>query len=342
MTAEGEGLTYQWYFRNEGSTKWCKSGVTDNTYDDVMTVARANREVYCVITNANGETLQTDIARIIPIKTELVIVTQPQNASAKLDEMFCSEVIARGDGLKYQWYIKNKGCDYWTRSTQNDSTYDDIMTGARNGREVYCVITDAWGNKVQTDTVKITGIVNETLEILVQPQNDSAKLGEMFCSEVIAKGDGLKYQWYIKNKGTDRWARSAQKDSTYDDIMTKLREGREIYCVITDAWGNRVQTDVVKLEGIVTEELAIVTQPTDASAALGERFCVTVEAKGDGIKYTWYIRNAGSSQWSRSSVTDNTYDDVMTKARAGREIYCVITDGWGNVVTTEIVTLVCT
>jgi hypothetical protein len=32
----------------------------------------------------------------------------------------------------------------------------------------------------------------------------------------------------------------------------------------------------------------------------------------------------------------------MTKARAGREVYCVITDIWGNTVTTETVTLICT
>jgi hypothetical protein len=30
----------------------------------------------------------------------------------------------------------------------------------------------------------------------------------------------------------------------------------------------------------------------------------------------------------------------MTKARAGRDVYCVITDAFGNQVTTETITLV--
>ena len=79
---------------------------------------------------------------------------------------------------------------------------------------------------------------------------------------------------------------------------------------------------------------------TDTYAAMGQKYCVTVNAQGEGLKYTWYFRNAGSKTWYRSGVTDNTYDDVMTKARANREVYCVITDALGNTVTTDVVKLV--
>jgi hypothetical protein len=75
---------------------------------------------------------------------------------------------------------------------------------------------------------------------------------------------------------------------------------------------------------------------------MAETFCVTVEAQGDGLKYQWYWRNVGSENWSISGQRDNTYDDVMTRARHNREVYCVITDIWGNTVTTETVTLICT
>ena len=86
-------------------------------------------------------------------------------------------------------------------------------------------------------------------------------------------------------------------------------------------------------------KLEIISQPTDASACFDERFCATVEAKGEGLKYKWYFRNAGSDIWYTSGVRDNTYDDVMTTARAGREVYCVITDQYGNQVQTEAVTI---
>jgi len=106
-------------------------------------------------------------------------------------------------------------------------------------------------------------------------------------------------------------------------------------------WGNSVETGIATITGIPTQTLAITQQPADAEAAPGETFCAGVEAQGDGLSYQWYFRNAGSSVWCKSGVRDNTYDDVMTKARHNREVKCVITDMWGNTVTTETVTLVC-
>ncbi|MBQ8611203.1 MAG: hypothetical protein IJ412_05775, partial [Oscillospiraceae bacterium] len=65
--------------------------------------------------------------------------------------------------------------------------------------------------------------------------------------------------------------------------------------------------------GTGTAKLKIVTQPTDGEALLGGRYCATVQAEGEGLTYQWYGRNAGSRSWFKSSVRDNTYDDVMNK-----------------------------
>ena len=107
--------------------------------------------------------------------------------------------------------------------------------------------TDMWGNSVKTNTVKMTALPTETLQITKQPKNDTAKSGEMFHTEVSAKGDGLTYRWYFKNKGSSKWMVSSQKDSSYDFVMNAERHGREVYCVITDMWGNSVKTNTVKL-----------------------------------------------------------------------------------------------
>ena len=40
-----------------------------------------------------------------------------------------------------------------------------------------------------------------------------------------------------------------------------------------------------------------------------------------------------------SSFTGNSYSVKMNEERAGRQIYCVITDAFGNQVTTDIATL---
>jgi hypothetical protein len=48
------------------------------------------------------------------------------------------------------------------------------MTVARADREIYCVITDANGNSVTTDTVKLVCIPSEKLEIVTHPINGEA------------------------------------------------------------------------------------------------------------------------------------------------------------------------
>ena len=343
VIAQGEGLKYQWYFRNAGETVFHKSGVRDNTYDDVMTAARAGREVYCVITDAAGNSVTTDTARIDAIPNiKLEILQQPADQIVDLGARYNAEVIAQGEGLKYQWYFRNAGETMFHKSGVRDNTYDDVMTVARNGREVYCVITDAFGNTVTTDTVKLIANPGEVLKIVQQPGNAEAKLGENFMVEVIAQGEGLRYQWFYRNAGGKTFVKSGVRDNTYDDVMTTARNGREVYCVITDAFGNTVTTDTVKLVALPSQTLEILQQPGDAEAKLGENFMVEVIAQGDGLRYRWYFRNRGQSVWHLSSVRDNTYDDVMTTARAGREVYCVITDAFGNTVTTEIVRLICT
>lgn len=341
VQAQGEGLSYQWYFKNEGANRFSKSSVTDNTYDDVMTKARMNRQIYCVITDAYGNSVTTDTVTLAAAHGEtLEIVTQPSSQSVLMGEMFNVVFEAKGDGLKYQWYFRKAGTEKWKTSSQRDNSYDDVMTAARHNRELYCVVTDGWGNSVQTDPIVIImALPTQQLAITAQPNDASAKLGEEFCVTVEAQGDGLKYRWYFRKAGTEQWKNSSVRDNTYDDIMTSARHDREVYCVITDMWGNSVTSEIATIRGISTQELTIVQQPVDSETGMGEMFNVEVLAQGDGLTYQWYFCNEGDSKWRKSSVRDNTYDDVMTMTRAGRQIYCVITDAWGNTVQTDVVTL---
>ena len=340
VVAEGYGLTYQWYIKNAGSSKFAKSSVTDSVYSDVMTKARNDRQIYCVITDQWGNSVKTDVVRLVAITgTELKIVTQPENSLVGYGEEYCSEVIAEGDGLTYQWYIKNAGSSKWYKSIVTDSTYNNVMTEARNGRQIYCVITDVWGNTVKTETVRLVAITGAELKIVSQPTNALANYGEKYRTEVVAEGDGLTYQWYLKNANSSGWSKSKITSSVYTDVMTEARNDRQIYCVITDVWGNTVQTETVRLVATTGTELKIISQPTDARAYYGEKYHTEVVAEGDGLTYQWYLKNANSSGWSKSKVTSSVYSDVMTEARNGRQIYCVITDIYGSTVKTDIVHL---
>ena len=83
----------------------------------------------------------------------------------------------------------------------------------------------------------------------------------------------------------------------------------------------------------------VLSQPKDTWVMPGNKTTFHVDTQGEGLTYQWYICNAGSDTWSKSSLTGSSYGITMTKARAGRQVYCVITDNAGNTVTSDIVTL---
>lgn len=270
-------------------------------------------------------------------KPGISITQQPGEAAAVLGEKVSVSVEAVGDSLKYQWYYRDTGAKNFSRSSIKESTYTITMTEARASREVYCVVTDTYGNRVVTDTATLRLAVNEKLEILTQPVSADAAPGEKATVFVEAKGDALKYQWYYRDAGAKTFTKSTIKENVYSITVKDSNANRVLYCVITDAHGNQVITDTVSM--IVVDELAITKQPCDAAAVLGEKVSVSVKAAGYPLKYQWYYRDAGAKNFSRSSIKESTYTLTMTEERANREVYCVITDAYGNTVTSETVRL---
>ena len=327
VTATGNGLKYQWYYKNPGSSSFSKSSVTSSTYSCTMSSAISGRQVYCVVTDKYGRSSKSNTATL---RSKVAIIKQPTNASAAIGKAVKTSVTATGNGLKYQWYVKNPGQTSFTKSSVTSAVYEYVMTEAKNGRQVYCVITDMFGNKAQTVTVTLGAPVT----IKNQPTNASATIGINILTSVKAEGHGLKYQWYYCEYGGTTFKKSSVTKATYYYEMTEEKAGRRVYCVITDMFGNKVQTKTVTLKS----NIKIISQPTNASAAVGKKVSTSVTATGTDLKYQWYVRNYSQKGFYPSSITDATYEYVMTAEKSGRQAYCVITDRFGNSVTTDTVT----
>ena len=241
---------------------------------------------------------------------------------------------AEGDGLKYAWYYKNKGASKFTKTTSvTGKTYSVAMDKSRDGRQVYCVITDKYGVSRKTATTTLT-VKKSTPKITTQPKTATyAKYGETAKVTVKATGDGLKYTWYIKNDGATKYSKSSVTSATYSVKMADKAHGRRLYCVITDAWGKKLQTKTVQVRMAAT----ITTQPKTVTVKKNATAKLTVKAKGEGLKYTWYIKNTGSKKYTKSSVTKSTYSVKMTSKVNGRYVYCVVTDKYGKKVQSKTV-----
>ena len=242
VKATGDGITYTWYIKNPGKDKFGKSSVTSATYSCKMSETTDGRKAYCVITDKYGTSVKTETVTFY-MGNPAKIKTQPKSVVAEEGTTAKTTVKASGDGLTYQWYIKNPGKDKFGKSSVTSATYSCKMSETTDGRKAYCVITDKYGTSVKTDTV--TFYMGNPITITTQPKSASAENGEVVKVKVKATGDGLKYQWYIKNPGKDKFGKSAVTSATYSCKMSASTDGREVYCVITDQYGISVKTKTV-------------------------------------------------------------------------------------------------
>ena len=164
VEATGEGLTYQWYYKNPGNVKFYLSGsafVSEDgaTYTIPMAAWRDGQEVYCVVTDENGESVQSNTVTLSMKKAAIEIVEQPVDVVAENGKLVVVNVEAKGEGLTYTWYYKNPGNVKFYESSAdfvNGNQYVIQVAPWRDGQQVYCVITDANGDTVQTNTVTLS------------------------------------------------------------------------------------------------------------------------------------------------------------------------------------------
>ena len=244
VNATGDGLTYKWYFKNKGSSKFSlTTAYKTATYSSKMDASRDGRQVYCVVTDKYGKTRKTATYTLSVKRSTPKITTQPKTGYAQLNKTAKATVKASGDGLTYTWYVKDTTAKKYTKSSITSSTYSVKMTDKVHGRKVYCVVKDAWGKTVQSKTV----LLRRSATITTQPKTVTVKKNATAKLTIKAKGDSLKYTWYIKKPGSKKYVKVSTK-STYSVKMTSKVKGAYVYCVVKDKYGKSVKSSTVRVK----------------------------------------------------------------------------------------------
>ncbi len=332
VAATGEGLTYKWYFANPGSSQFhYTSSFKSNTYYVTMDASRNGRRVYCVVTDKYGNALKSNT---VTLERGPAITVQPKNVAVISGKTATVKLTAIGEGLTYKWYFANPGSSQFRyTSSFKSNIYSVLMDTSRNGRKIYCVITDKYGSSVKSDVVSL----NMNSIISGQSESVSVANGKAATVRVSTIGTGLTYKWYFANPGSSKFYYTTSfKGNTYSVAMNDARDGRRVYCVVTNASGKSETSDVVTL----SMSPKITKQPANVSAENGEIATTSVTATGEGLTYKWYYKDAGSSKfYLTNSYKTNKYSVEMNGARDGRQVYCEITDKYGNATKTNTVTL---
>lgn len=117
----------------------------------------------CVITDANGNTLASNPAKLtLNGVHDVTITSQPQDISAKVGDTINISVVAKSsksNKLTYQWQVSSTG-ETWSNTTvtgYNTSALNFAIPNANyNGRQYRCLVTDGNGSWALSDAMKLT------------------------------------------------------------------------------------------------------------------------------------------------------------------------------------------
>ncbi len=364
VAAEGDDLSYQWYYRKKGASDWSiwyefkTAAITppaNNSWDGM--------QVRCLITDANDNSIYSNAATITILPADgndFRILKQPQSVilgkSCLSSRRITFSVDANGTGMTFQWYCSKPGQSGWSVwSGHNTASTTCQPTATWNGMMFYCVITNGDGEELYSDIARIT-IADHPITITSQPSDVSTKAGSKVSISVAAKGTNLSYQWYYKKTTSSGW--SVWKDyrtAAIEPFSNNTWDGMQIYCKITDMYGNTLDSKTIQVTILPYEEgdFRITKQPENLlfyTSDLGNysyindedrlNMSFSVQANGSNMTYQWYCRGKNETEWKKwdgatAASTPPEYGYAIMKYD-GMRVYCVVTNGDGRQVYSNI------
>ena len=158
--AQGNGLTYQWQYKQSASGGWMNSTASSATTPYFYYTAANYHNGYqyrCVVTDADGNIAISDIGTVTittAAAPAILITGDPADQTGRLGSMVTFAVAARGEGLTYQWQWQSadgKTGGNSGLSTANTAALNVPATADRNGQRYRCVVTDSSGNTATTE-----------------------------------------------------------------------------------------------------------------------------------------------------------------------------------------------
>ena len=152
----GSELTYQWMRFANGEWVKCTSAGSDTAQFTFKMYKNFSGRMYmCIVTDAEGNTAGT---RAVLVSVPFEIKSQPEDITAVAGDNVSLSVTAAGSNLIYQWEYTTDGVNWKECTSANSSkaTFKFKAYKSFNGRTYRCVVTDAAGNQLVSDTASVT------------------------------------------------------------------------------------------------------------------------------------------------------------------------------------------
>ena len=242
--------------------------------------------------------------------------------------------LSRTEGVTYQWQRCKNGVN-WTNVSYNGNKTKTVTFDATSWAQYpfRCVITDASGNKLYTDTYTYTLIEPPVApNITSNPKDVYLISGNTATFSVEAVGSDLTYQWWRSKNGGQTWGEYTGTGGQTSSISLKVYSGQEyLYmCEVKDGYGNTLKTKVVQPHLITP--VKITSQPSVVVEDGKATFSFT--ATGDVRTYQW--ERLKSNGWVDANYSSYEGFNTTTMSTTVTGIFrCRITDLAGNVTYTN-------
>lgn len=171
-----------------------------------------------------------------------------------------------------------------------------------------------------------------SLKVTAQPADMTADNGARVTFTVKSVGPDPSFQWQLSDDQGLTWRNSSTKSATYSTTLSRANDGRYVRCVVTDKYGNSVMS---RAACMAISSLRILTQPQSVTLKQGTAASFRVVTVGKGLTYQWQLSDDQGKTWRNSSVKTPAYTTTLTDKNNGRYVRCVVTDKYGNKVTSN-------
>ncbi|MCR5203467.1 MAG: hypothetical protein K6E47_00245 [Lachnospiraceae bacterium] len=268
------------------------------------------------------------------------IVGHPEDVYVEHGKIAYFHASGYGKGLKYQWEYKLKGDSAWTPwSGKTTQVISVAYASYRNGMTLRCIATNKSGEPAESGEAVLTYYYYKPLKITQNPSSTTVEENKSAQFEVKAEGSLLSYLWQYKLADSDEWIDWTTKTTAKIDVAyASYRNGMKLRCVVTDITGDTRTSAEVELK--YKKPTKMLKQPNSTTVLEKELAYFEVKAEGKGLKYLWQYKAPGSSTWTDwTSKTTSKISVAYASYRDGMNFRCVITDAYGNVLTSDPVTL---
>ncbi|MBY0145082.1 S8 family serine peptidase [Neobacillus niacini] len=285
-TVDGTGVTYAWYVY-KGTTK-----VATYPYSSSKTLKWTPKEggdyrvkVYAKDSEGKSVSKQSAVIKVTnPVKINSV--TANIKGSTTVDTPITWTVDGNGNGVKYAWYVYKGTTKVATYPYSSNKTLKWTPKEGGDYRvKVYAKDSEGKSVSKQSVVIKVTNPVK--INSVTANIKGSTTVDTPITWTVDGNGNGVKYAWYVY-KGTTKVATYPYSSSKTLKWTPKEAGDYRVKVYAKDSEGKSVSRQSVVIT-VNSVKINSVTANIKDTSTVDKPITWTVDGKGNGVKYAWYV-----------------------------------------------------